>query len=103
MIVYLHIGTPKSGTSYLQDICLLNRERLAADGVLWPGREWGDQVRAVQETRGSVGRSRLTQILRGGRARDLLAAGHHRLESHGQLAHRTESQVLRRGCHAGCS
>lgn len=49
MIVYLHIGTPKSGTSYIQDICSANRERLAADGVLWPGAEWGDQVHAVRD------------------------------------------------------
>jgi len=51
-------------------------------------------LQAVDETRGSVGRTRLTQILRGGRARDLLAAGHHRLDTHAQLAHRTEAHVL---------
>jgi superfamily II DNA helicase RecQ len=51
-------------------------------------------LQAVDETRGSVGRTRLTQILRGGRARDLVAAGHHRLDSHAELAHRTESHVL---------
>jgi ATP-dependent DNA helicase RecQ len=51
-------------------------------------------MRAVDETRGAVGRTRLTQVLRGGRSRDLVAAGHHRLESHGELAHRTESHVL---------
>ena len=51
-------------------------------------------LRAVEETRGSVGRTRLTQILRGGRSRDLLAANHHRLESHTRLAHRTEAHVL---------
>jgi ATP-dependent DNA helicase RecQ len=49
---------------------------------------------AVDETGGSVGRTRLTQILRGGRARDLLAAGHHRLSSYGELSHRTEKHVL---------
>jgi ATP-dependent DNA helicase RecQ len=48
----------------------------------------------VEETRGAVGRTRLTQILRGGRARDLLAAGHHKLDSHARLAHRNEAQVL---------
>ncbi|HEY0387781.1 MAG TPA: ATP-dependent DNA helicase RecQ [Gaiellales bacterium] len=51
-------------------------------------------LRAVDETHGSVGRTRLTQILRGGRARDLVAAGHHRLDSHAELAHRTEAHVL---------
>jgi len=48
----------------------------------------------VDETSGSVGRTRLTQILRGGRGRDLLAAGHHRLASYGELSHRTEQHVL---------
>jgi ATP-dependent DNA helicase RecQ len=51
-------------------------------------------LHAVEETRGAVGRTRLTQILRGGRGRDLLAAGHHRLDSHAELAHRTEAHVL---------
>jgi hypothetical protein len=49
VIVWLHIGTPKSGTSYVQDVLALNRERLAADGVLWPGQTWRDQVRAVRD------------------------------------------------------
>jgi len=51
-------------------------------------------LQCVEETRGAVGRTRLTQILRGGRARDLLAAGHHKLDSHARLAHRNEAQVL---------
>jgi hypothetical protein len=49
VIVWLHIGTPKSGTSYVQDVLALNRERLASDGVLWPGETWRDQVRAVRD------------------------------------------------------
>ena len=49
MIVHLHIGTPKSGTTYLQEVMGANRERLAADGVLWPGENWRDQVRAVRD------------------------------------------------------
>lgn len=47
--VYLHIGTPKSGTTYLQRLLGRNRERLAAQGVLWPGRTWVDQVHAVRD------------------------------------------------------
>jgi hypothetical protein len=31
--VYLHVGTPKSGTSYLQDKLALNRERLEQQGL----------------------------------------------------------------------
>ena len=47
--VYLHIGTPKSGTTYLQRLLGRNRKRLAAQGVLWPGRTWVDQVHAVRD------------------------------------------------------
>jgi hypothetical protein len=36
--LYLHIGAPKTGTSYLQLLMWRNRERLAEDGVLRPGR-----------------------------------------------------------------
>lgn len=36
--VYLHIGTMKSATTYLQQLGDHNRSRLAAAGVLWP--EW---------------------------------------------------------------
>lgn len=34
--VYLHIGTMKSATSYLQQLCALNAAHLADAGVLWP-------------------------------------------------------------------
>lgn len=47
--VYLHIGTPKSGTTFLQGVLGHNRHRLAEQGVLWPGRHWGDQVHAVRD------------------------------------------------------
>ena len=33
--VLLHVGTPKTGTSYLQDVLFRNRERLAGQGVLY--------------------------------------------------------------------
>lgn len=35
--VYLHIGTFKTGTTFLQQVMRANRSRLAADGVLTPG------------------------------------------------------------------
>ena len=31
--VFLHVGTPKSGTSYLQDKMALNRAALEAQGL----------------------------------------------------------------------
>ena len=34
--VILHVGTPKTGTSYVQDVLFRNRDELAAQGVLYP-------------------------------------------------------------------
>lgn len=34
--VVLHVGTPKTGTSYLQDVLFRNRERLAEAGIAYP-------------------------------------------------------------------
>ena len=45
--VYLHVGTPKSGTTYLQRVLDHNRERLAAAGVLVVGDEHVDRVHAA--------------------------------------------------------
>ena len=48
--VFLHIGAMKTGTSYLQQLLVENKQALAADGVLFPGRTgWGDQVRGVRD------------------------------------------------------
>jgi hypothetical protein len=35
--VFLHIGLPKTGTTYLQDVAWANKQTLAAHGVLVPG------------------------------------------------------------------
>ncbi len=43
----LHIGTMKSGTSFVQNVLQENREALAEHGVLFPGRRWRDQVSGV--------------------------------------------------------
>ena len=34
--IYLHIGVPKTGTTYLQDILFRNRRQFAEQGVLYP-------------------------------------------------------------------
>ncbi|MDQ1482716.1 MAG: hypothetical protein QOF35_792 [Actinomycetota bacterium] len=34
--VHLHIGTMRSGTTYIQELCERNREQLLEKGVLWP-------------------------------------------------------------------
>ncbi|GAA2426739.1 hypothetical protein GCM10010191_44090 [Actinomadura vinacea] len=41
--VYVHVGAPKSGTTFLQNVMWHNREALAAQGLLYPG---GDDVSA---------------------------------------------------------
>jgi hypothetical protein len=50
--VILHVGTMKSGTSYLQALLFAEKERLARAGVLVPGKAWGQQSRAVQQAIG---------------------------------------------------
>lgn len=47
--VFLHVGTPKSGTSYLQAVLGRNKERLAGDGLLFPGAGWHEQVAATRD------------------------------------------------------
>jgi hypothetical protein len=50
--VFLHVGLPKSGTSYLQKLLIANREPLAKESrVLFPGATWNDQVVAVRDVR----------------------------------------------------
>jgi hypothetical protein len=44
--VFLHIGPPKTGTSFLQAAWFRHRSELAAQGVLYPGDEPMDQFRA---------------------------------------------------------
>jgi hypothetical protein len=42
--VFLHLGLPKTGTSYLQTILWSHREQLRAAGLLVPGRERRDHL-----------------------------------------------------------
>ena len=57
--VYLHIGTLKSGTSFLQGVLWFHRELLAEDGVLYPGVErWSEQVDAVRDVLNEERRAR---------------------------------------------
>lgn len=50
-VVYLHIGAPKSGTTYLQNILWRNRQALRADGVLYPGETYASHVHAAFDLR----------------------------------------------------
>jgi hypothetical protein len=45
--VILHIGTPKTGTSYVQDVLFNNRGRLATHGVLYPADRFDAQFLAA--------------------------------------------------------
>lgn len=46
-IIVLHVGTMKSGTTYLQSRLEQHRDRLSADGVLFPGPQWKNQLVAA--------------------------------------------------------
>ena len=52
--VYLHIGEPKTGTSFVQRSLWNNRARLAARGVLLPGYSHRDHNRASRDVREAV-------------------------------------------------
>lgn len=51
----LHIGSMKSGTSFIQNVLGDNKERLAEQGVLFAGPRWKFQVKAVQDLIGRGG------------------------------------------------
>lgn len=50
---FVHIGTPKSGTTYLQTRLWANRAQLRSNGTLLPGRKLFDHNRASIEVRSS--------------------------------------------------
>jgi hypothetical protein len=50
--VFLHVGLPKSGTTYLQAVLGKNKDLLARrHRMLYPGAGWVDQVNAVKDIR----------------------------------------------------
>lgn len=51
--VHLHIGAPKTGTTYLQAILAHNRDALAARGVLYPRSRGDAHHKAVWDLRGT--------------------------------------------------
>src|SRR5216684_1761330 len=52
--VYLHIGEPKTGTTFLQDAMWRNRSWLADRGVVLPGFTHQDHSRASRDLRGAA-------------------------------------------------
>jgi hypothetical protein len=59
--VFVHIGLPKTATTYLQTIVWANRERLRAQGVVVPGSERRDHLWASRTVRGEHGSGRAPQ------------------------------------------
>lgn len=54
--VFLHVGLPKSGTTYLQNVLADHKQTLMdTAGLLFPGDAWEDQVRATRDVRGMPG------------------------------------------------
>jgi hypothetical protein len=50
-VVFLHVGEPKSGTTFVQQVMWSNRGELARQGVLLPGAHAQDHFRATQDLR----------------------------------------------------
>jgi hypothetical protein len=50
--VYFHVGAPKTGTTYLQNVLFHNRTALAERGVLYPYEDGGQSFRSMQDFRG---------------------------------------------------
>lgn len=59
--LYLHVGSPKSGTTYVQRILDANRRRLKDAGVLVVGRHHADRVQAALQIREDPRWSRLPE------------------------------------------
>lgn len=50
--VFFHVGAPKTGTTYLQNVLFQNRDALAANGVLYPYEDRGEPFRSMLDFRG---------------------------------------------------
>jgi hypothetical protein len=51
-VVYLHVGAPKTGTTYVQDMLFRNRERLAQEGILYAADRFDDYFMAALDLLG---------------------------------------------------
>jgi hypothetical protein len=47
--VVLHVGTMKSGTTFLQNVVSNNRDVLREQGVSFLGRKWREEIKAAQD------------------------------------------------------
>jgi hypothetical protein len=55
--VFLHVGSPKTGTTFLQDVLWSQRERASEQGLLLPGERFDDHYLATLDLRGLSGRA----------------------------------------------
>lgn len=106
-VVYLHVGPPKTGTTYLQDVLWHNRGLLATAGVTFPGSGRADHFRAALDLRGIAfggydnpdthgAWPRLAQ-------RALTAATSRCVISHEVFAGADEEQIARLACDLGAA
>lgn len=51
--IFFHVGAPKTGTTYLQNVLFQNRDVLASNGVLYPYADTGQSFRSMQDFRGA--------------------------------------------------
>lgn len=56
--IFLHVGNPKTGTTFLQRILWSHRDALRDQGVLLPGHGFADHFRACIDVREAAGRVR---------------------------------------------
>jgi len=52
--LYLHIGAPKTGTTYIQDLLWINKDRLRAGGLYVPGQRQLDHFHFERDLRDNV-------------------------------------------------
>lgn len=52
--IFLHVGTPKTGTTYLQDLMWRNRDELDRRGVRYPGERRMSHFLAVMDLQGAT-------------------------------------------------
>jgi hypothetical protein len=82
MKVFLHIGSPKTGTSYIQAVLMHNRERLAEQGLLVPAGRWPEgQVQPVIDLLNSDSEGEVARLARGAWDRFVAEARAHQGEA----------------------
>ena len=50
--MFLHVGSPKTGTTFLQDVLWSQREAAGEQGLLLPGERFHDHFLATLDVRG---------------------------------------------------